>query len=78
MMRSVFRVMYLKDTVNCKSRTNGYIVVSVHTDPGKIPKTENLAVQDLRKRQVTLVGQLTEFIKGNLHVRYIFDNFETK
>lgn len=50
----------------------------VHTDPGKIPKTENLAVQDLRKRQMTLVGQLKEFIKGNLHMKYIFGNFETK
>lgn len=43
-MESVFRVMYLKDTVKKN------IVVLVHTDPGKIPKTENLAVQDLRKR----------------------------
>lgn len=81
-MGSVFRVMYLKDTVNflkiCKCRTKGYIVVLVHTDPGKIPKNENLAVQDLRKRQLTLVGQFTEFIKGNLHMRYIFGNFETK
>lgn len=39
----------------------------VHTDPGKSPETENQAAEDLRKRQVTLVGQLTEFIKGNIY-----------